>query len=806
MTSRIAAEAPFRRMRNRTLLALLVLMGPAHKACAAGAQIRNTYGEVGLLDMPSAHMVDDGELALTASAIEHTQRLSLSFQATPWLEGSFRYSHIAPGAQLYDRSFSLKMRLLSEEKNFADLSVGVRDLLGTGTYSSEYLALSKHLGPLDFTAGLGWGRLSDAGELPNPLGYIFPSLKTRGQSTSSTGNTLDLNEYFSGPRVGIFGGAAWQTPVDGLSLIAEYSSDKYTRERSQSPKSFAVRSPVNLGLSYRLENLSIGAGWYYGSTYGVTLSLNADPKSEMPTSARIGPPIPEARIRTDFQQSSAIALLSGRNGHLYEQDRSSLDLKQAVLAFGEGARDAELQGATLIVDARRVGSDNVQCKNFASIASGSGSTVKTVALSDLQDGDGHVTFCAMPSIASPESITSGFNRELRAALRQQGIDLEAVEAINGEIWIYYTNNRYRDESEAAGRIIRALMYTAAPSVEIFHIFPLINGKPSQEIRVTRSALERTISASGVAEEAGPAFTLTLAPLNNPVLRNAISADYPIFSWSAFPVLSQQFFDPNRPLGLRLTAEALAGVQLAPGLALNTDVSLRLWDNFNLSRPSDSLLPHVRTDVVKYLKDGANGISTLLLEYQTRIAPDVFVDVKAGYLEDMFAGAGAQILWRPQGSRFALGADAYQVWQRNFDRLFGLQDYHILTGHVSIYYDSPWYGLNFAVHAGEYLAGDRGITFEIRRQFSTGVEVGAYATLTNVPFATFGEGSFDKGIYIHIPLEWALPVFTQTAYNLNLRSLTRNGGQRLVNDDSLYDITRRDSYNELNANMDELVNP
>jgi hypothetical protein len=147
-----------------------------------------------------------------------------------------------------------------------------------------------------------------------------------------------------------------------------------------------------------------------------------------------------------------------------------------------------------------------------------------------------------------------------------------------------------------------------------------------------------------------------------------------------------------------------------------------------------------------------------------------------------------------------------VWKRDFDRLFGVQDYYAFTGHASIYYRSPWYGLNFYVHAGRYLAGDYGATFEVTRRFSTGVEIGAYATFTNVPFSKFGEGSFDKGIIIHIPFEWGLPLFSQSSYDLHLNSLTRDGGQRLVGDDSLYEETRRTSYGEIAQHFDDFVDP
>jgi len=195
-----------------------------------------------------------------------------------------------------------------------------------------------------------------------------------------------------------------------------------------------------------------------------------------------------------------------------------------------------------------------------------------------------------------------------------------------------------------------------------------------------------------------------------------------------------------------------------------------------------------------------------MTYRTRLAPDVVGELKIGYLEMMYAGAGGQVLWEPDGSRFSFGADMYEVRQRGFDQLFDFRPYHILTGHVTAYYESPYYGLDFAVHVGRYLAGDYGATFEITRRFSTGVEVGAFATFTNVPFSKFGEGSFDKGIIVRIPLEWALPFYTQSTFNETLRSLTRDGGQRLDNDDSLYDETRPTSYGEISGALDDITSP
>jgi hypothetical protein len=173
---------------------------------------------------------------------------------------------------------------------------------------------------------------------------------------------------------------------------------------------------------------------------------------------------------------------------------------------------------------------------------------------------------------------------------------------------------------------------------------------------------------------------------------------------------------------------------------------------------------------------------------------------------MFAGAGGEVFWQPPQSRFSFGGALYAVQQRNFDRLFGLRNYKVVTGHVSAYYDSPFYDLDFEVDAGRYLAGDYGATFQITRRFANGMEIGAYATFTNVPFSKFGEGSFDKGIIIHIPLGDLAPINTQDEMRLDFSPLTRDGGQRLDGEETLHEALQRSSEGDMLPNWQEVLRP
>jgi hypothetical protein len=165
------------------------------------------------------------------------------------------------------------------------------------------------------------------------------------------------------------------------------------------------------------------------------------------------------------------------------------------------------------------------------------------------------------------------------------------------------------------------------------------------------------------------------------------------------------------------------------------------------------------------------------------------------LESAFAGVGAEWLYRPWHSPVALGSDINLVHQRNFDQFFGFDaagqqtGYKVSTGHATVYWDTGWQNVHANVSVGQYLAKDRGVTVELARIFNNGVSVGAWATRTNVSAAQFGEGSFDKGMYLKIPFDVLMTTRTGDWANLVYQPLTRDGGAKLSRSFQLYDATR-----------------
>jgi len=197
---------------------------------------------------------------------------------------------------------------------------------------------------------------------------------------------------------------------------------------------------------------------------------------------------------------------------------------------------------------------------------------------------------------------------------------------------------------------------------------------------------------------------------------------------------------------------------------------------------------VRTFLREYLTTSTVTIPNLQITHVGKLGDNHFYSAYGGYLEEMFAGAGAEWLYRPFASRLAFGVDVNAVRQREFEQHFALRDYDVLTGHGTVYWETGWHGVRATLSAGRYLAGDIGATLQLARTFRNGVTVGAFATKTNVSAAEFGEGSFDKGVFISVPFDAVFTRSSRTYMSTLWRPLTRDGGAMLSRNVQLYGLT------------------
>ncbi|MBD2857839.1 YjbH domain-containing protein [Spongiibacter sp. KMU-158] len=247
---------------------------------------QSDFGGVGLLQMPSARMMDDGEFSVGITNNEDYLNYTVSLQLFPWFETTIRYTQVHDlkyssdpsfsGNNSYtDKSIDGKFRLLNETRWLPQVSLGFRDIGGTGLFDGEYLVGSKQFGPLDLSLGLGWGYLGNR----NNLGDTRATPDCGRDSTyGGQGGQIDSGRMFSGCKA-IFGGLEYQTPFRALVFKLEYDGNDY---RSDFPvrsgaSPMEVDSNWNFGAVYNLSNSTrLRVGYERGNTVslGFTMATN----------------------------------------------------------------------------------------------------------------------------------------------------------------------------------------------------------------------------------------------------------------------------------------------------------------------------------------------------------------------------------------------------------------------------------------------------------------------------------------------------------------------------------------------------
>lgn len=649
-------------------------------------------GMLGLNTVPNARMEQTGTTRFHISTLDPYAHINLGIQIAKPLYINLRQtaeiSNLNKEADSLYPGLDLKLRLMQETEHLPEIALGLQSATGHKRMAAEYLAFSKRYKSFDFTAGIGWGRMGSAGHFSNPLKEIHPHFANKRAYDGARPNAA--NNWFTGDKIGLFGGIEYATPIKHLALKADFGADRYAIEQQSS---FQVPAAWSVGLNFTpKEWLNIGGAVIGGEKIMAQLSLNRPVQNWPLQKKSLSPAPPLSRIRP-----TETRLI-----------QSALDAQKEAM---------RLSGNTLSVS------------------------------------DHH---------SLPYQI---------------------------------------------GHAARHIANHTASTKEEIEITPVLYGLHGPSIKLIRSDLERAI----LHEQGSPQELWQNTSFETSSHYNETSSPFLPERWR-IPALTLETKASlaEEESGLLYRTSLIAGTKQHLPFGFLTGSAFRLNIKDNLHRIHEHrprvLLP-VRSNADDFAQNTIS-LDRLYLSYTKTILPDLHFAVSMGYLEEMYAGLGGEILYRPFGKRFSIGAEIWEAFKRdpNSRLAKNLNGDHLLTGHINAYYEFPHSNMILKARAGRYLGEDIGGTITLSHHFNNGAELEGFVTATNnADYDLFGGTShLYNGIRLNLPIGSVKHIPKNSSIRIISSPFGRDTGQALTTPIPLYTLTEPFSMRHISNNWNEIL--
>ena len=674
---------------------------------AADARVNDTThysttetGTTGLNLIPSARFDETGTIRAGIGTSDPYTHSFLGLQIADPLYISLRQtaeiSNITQSADRLYPGIDFKLRLATENAYRPAIALGLESAFGHKRMGSEYISFSKRYNSFDFTAGIAWGRLGSAGHIKNPMRAISSHFDKRRHFNSE--QPQDFSDWFTGPDIGFFGGIEYFTPLNGLSVKADYGANDYSGER-RSIDGFNAPQPWSVGINY--------SPW-------------------------------------DFTDLSA-ALIGG------EKVMARLSL-QSPISKWIGKPDSTTQEQHLSFPRTTT---HIQNKKNQYTAPASNELHLTPHQPTARQIGHKARITANNSPPKQERIS--------LQLQHMGLKGPSVQLIRHDL-----EQAIIHKTKTAEEIWQNTTIDHTPPDNIPEPFSKewaknILPQVTTLKRPFRFILDNKISLS--EEDTGPTFR------------------------SAAMIETMKIW----PLGLMTGARA----------------RINIGDNLtSLPTIRNSEIDTIRSDEENFANNRF-GIDQLYGSWLYTVMPDTHIAVSAGYLEEMFAGYGGEILYRPFGKTFAIGAQAWQVNKREPDSTLakGLASDKKNTAHLNLYYEVPNQNMTLHGKVGRYLAEDFGATIALDKTFENGSKISGFVTATDeADEDIFGDTThIYSGISFSLPLGNAPYIPAGSEIRVTSAPLARDTGQMIEVPLPLYEATEPFAYRQISRSWPEILN-
>lgn len=719
-------------------------------------------GQSGYINTPSAVVEDDGtfsfgygydspygQMWVTSTILPVLQVTGryVSITGVPAFSNSLTDPEYGKGYGRYkDKVVDGKLQLWKESNWLPSVAVGASDVFGTALFKSQYAVATKTVGAarnIEWSLGYGTKRIDGlfAGARWTPLSHPRWSLVAEYNSIDYKQDYLPQATGAANRRKG---------PAVGLEYRWGWLGIQAARGRDN----FSVNAYVTIPFGEREYIPKIFEPAYFEDKHPITPPSN----NEWREDPEYGADLVKALAAQDFKN-----IRVGLSGNVLHLTLTNSRISNMGRAIGRAVRTALAfmpAGATTIKVTYTVLDQPVTTYEFFDLPK----------LNDYLAGKiDRATFNDVVLVRYPrkDDVISDDEQGWLAGLLNESTSAKSATVAT-------------PTAAATGRVVKAPVLAAAEGTA--------SATSSASLSIGAAAPIADPASSSQVQNDGK---LRVAMGHEGDVVQVTSVDRESNRLKVAPKIGFFFNDPSGAFRYSVSAAANYDRRLGDGLYLNTAAGLTVLETVSgVKQPSNSNLPHVRTDVAKYLGESRFALSRVLLNKYLNPAERWYVRGSAGLYEDMFRGVGGQVLYLPKDSRWAVDLSVDALQQRGYKRLLDSLDYKTVTAIASLHYKLPR-GITVTARAGRFLARDEGVRVEFKRRFQSGIEIGAWYSRTNgndiTPPGKPGQPYHDRGIFLSIPFKSMLAMDSQGTAGFSISPWTRDVGQMVASPGDLYDM-------------------
>lgn len=362
-------------------------------------------------------------------------------------------------------------------------------------------------------------------------------------------------------------------------------------------------------------------------------------------------------------------------------------------------------------------------------------------------------------------------------------------------------NSHEPPAMQIGRAARHLLEQADKNASTVSIIPVTNNLRGKSITFTRRDLEMAKNHRGSPEE----IWRNLSFGNND-RKIGLKEQPRLFKFA--PEMQLSLGEEETTHLFRASVVGETQKQWGWGFFSGSGLRLNIADNLSrLAKFKTISYESVRGDADLFTQNRVN-LDRAFFGFMRTPLPDFHFALTAGYLEEMYAGAGGEVLYRPFGSPFSIGADVWQLYKRDgiSPLALGFTGEAATSGFLNVNYEIPETDITAFANVGKFIGGDVGVNTGAQMTLDSGVKVKGFVRVSNSDDQdVFGsDRNVYAGLQMTVPLG-NIPFIPQgTETRLRMEPIGRDDAAMLDKPIDLYSVTEPVSYRHLGQNWQAVL--